>query len=61
MVTSTCQGSIPFAPFAGSDMLVAAAALGAYSHYAQLILYHGVVWVNITSASNPAKLEPTDT
>jgi len=46
-VTSTCQESVPFAPFAGGGDTLA--------HYS----YRGVVWVNITSARNP-KLEPLD-
>jgi len=44
---STRQGSVPFAR--GGDTLVAAVL------YSQPILRCGVVWVNITSARNPAR------
>jgi len=56
IVTSTCQGSIPFAPFAGSsETLVAAAVLTMLSSSCTAV-WCGVicvVWVNITSARIP--------
>jgi len=56
IVTSTCQGSIPFAPYAGSgDTLVAAAVLTTRD-VTRLVPRCGVmcvVFVNITSARIP--------
>ena len=48
---STHQGSVPFAR--GGDTLVAAVP------YSQPVPRCGVVWVNITSARNPARAQPS--
>jgi len=58
VATSTRQGSIPFAPFAGGgDTLVAAAVLTTRSSTCTAV-WCGAVSVNITSARNPNNNNP---